>query len=90
MKLTKEQQKKASDELKSFFSKPCGCSGENWILNDKIFELREFNEGNFVLGGQNSSIFPVIAVSCSKCGNTHFFNAILLGLIKKDNEPKSE
>jgi hypothetical protein len=88
MKLTKEQQEKASEKLKPFFNRPCSCSGQNWILNDKIFELREFNEGNLVIGGKNSSIFPVISVSCSKCGNTHFFNAILLGLIQKDNESK--
>lgn len=83
MKITLEQQQKALEKLENFFKRPCGCSGNNWILNDKIFELREFNGGDLVIGGKSSSIFPVITVSCRDCGNTHFFNAVLLGIIEK-------
>lgn len=43
------------------------CGGRTWNVSDKVFELREFNDGNFVLGGPNSSIVPLIPVTCDKC-----------------------
>ena len=89
MKLTPEQQKKAIEIISPQMSVRCDiCDSPDWILNDKIFELREFQGGNLVIGGQ-SSVFPVITLSCKKCGKTFFFNAIALGLIEKNDEPKS-
>ena len=88
MKLTSEQQQKAQQKLAGFVNHPCSCSGGNWILSDTIFELREFNSGDLVIGGSSSSIFPVIAISCGNCGNTHFFNAILLGLVEKKDDAR--
>lgn len=88
MKLNQDQQQKILKKLESFFNTPCSCSGKNWLLSDSIFELREFNQGALILGGESSSVFPVIAVTCGSCGNTHFFNAILLGLIEKKDGPK--
>ncbi len=82
MKLTEEQQKKSIDKLQEFFAHSCECSGHDWILNDRIFELRDFQGGGITIGGQ-STIFPVIVVTCKQCGRTHFFNAIILGLIEK-------
>lgn len=85
MKLTSEQAKKAIDELKKFSPLICSvCKNSSLQLNDTIFELREFNQGNFVVGGQ-SNIFPVLTLTCNKCGHTYFFNAILLGVLPKDN-----
>ena len=61
----------------------CPLCGEGvWNVTDKIFELREFNDGNFVLG-PNSAITPVIPVTCSNCGNTVFVNALIAGLLKE-------
>lgn len=57
------------------------CGTGNWQVVDKYFELREFNDGNLVLGGPNSSIIPVIPVSCNNCGNTVFINALTTGLL---------
>jgi len=86
MQLSETQQKKALEKLTYFFSKSCdSCSGHDWLLNDKVFEMREFNMGTLVLGGQ-ASVFPVITVSCKQCGNTYLFNAILLGLIEKKDD----
>ena len=87
MKLTEEQKNKVIEVLSDFLKRiPCNvCQGKEWILNDTIFELREFQGGNLVIGGK-SSVFPVIAVVCKNCGNTLFFNAIQLGLIKKEND----
>lgn len=86
MKLNDEQRKKAVEKLIVFLSTPCNaCQHREWILNDKIFELREFEGGNLVIGGK-SSVFPVIPVTCKQCGNTLFFNAIQLGLIERSDE----
>ena len=38
---------------------------------------------NLVLGGAKSSIVPVIPVTCSKCGNTVFINAIVANLLEE-------
>jgi len=70
--------------LQYFLNKSCDCGAHNWILNDKIFELREFQGGGLVIGGE-SSVFPVITVTCKDCGYTYFFNAILLGVIEKSD-----
>lgn len=59
------------------------CGSRSWNVTDKIFELREFNDGNIVLGGPNSALLPVIPVTCENCGNTIFINALASGLIKE-------
>lgn len=83
MKLDKEQAAKVIQQLNDNRQngRPCSfCGNNNWIINDTIWELREFNNGNFILGG-DSLVMPIIAISCSKCGNTHYFNAIKLGVV---------
>ena len=90
MQLSEEQQKKTLKKLEYFFSKSCdSCSGHDWLLNDKIFEMREFSGGNLIIGGQ-ATVFPVITVSCKQCGNTYLFNAILLGLIERKDDPANK
>ena len=59
------------------------CGGNNWNIEDKIFELREFNNGNLILGGGNSSIIPLLAKTCTQCGNTQFLNALMCGAIDR-------
>lgn len=59
------------------------CGGREWNATDKIFELREFNEGNAVIGGAKSAVFPIIPVTCKNCGNTVFINALTTGLLKE-------
>jgi hypothetical protein len=85
MKLSNSQQKQVLEKLHDFFEEPCDCKTKSWVLNDRIFELREFNGGNLVLGG-DSTLIPVITVSCRNCGHTFFFNAILLGIITKGDD----
>lgn len=56
--------------------RPCPMCGKGkWSVNDKIFELREFNEGNLIVGG--GPIIPVIPIICESCGNTILINAIV-------------
>lgn len=91
MKLNKEQASKVIQQLNDNRQnrRPCSfCGNNNWIINDTIWELREFNNGNFVLGG-DSFVMPIIAISCSKCGNTHFLNAIKLGVVESQSNNES-
>jgi len=45
-----------------------------------IMELRDYHEGNFIVGG---GVTPVVTVVCSICGGTQLFNAIKLGVVDK-------
>lgn len=88
MQLTDAQRAIINEKLSKVKNATCDSCGENrWTVSDRIFELREFNEGNLVIGGPNSVILPVISVNCTNCGKVAFYNALMLGLIKK-NEPK--
>lgn len=71
-------------------SQPCPMCGSNsWNVSDKIYELREFHDGNLVIG--SGSIFPVVPVSCNNCGNSIFVNALMSGAIEKSNvEPNNK
>jgi len=65
-------------------SRPCPMCGSNsWNVSDKIYELREFQEGHLVIG--NGPIFPVIPVSCNNCGNSVMVNALLSGAIDRSS-----
>lgn len=59
------------------------CGSNDWSVTDKVFELREFNDGNLVIGGPNSSIVPLIPITCKNCGNTVFVNPMVIGLLKE-------
>lgn len=85
MKLSEAQKGMVLDRLQGFFNTACSCTGREWLLNDNVFEVREFMSGNLVVGGA-SSVFPVITVTCRSCGHTYFFSAILLGVVKKSDE----
>ena len=61
----------------------CGGGGP-WNVPDKIFELREYNNGDIILGN-GGPIIPLIPVTCMNCGNTILINAILSGVVKRNN-----
>lgn len=64
--------------------KPCPmCGHGNWKVQDSTYQLIEFNEGRFVLGG---SVIPIVPVTCSNCGNTVLINAIMAGTVKRKEE----
>lgn len=75
----------ASDKLIEFLStkwqgRPCPvCGVGGWSVQESSFELREFNEGNHVMGG--GPVIPVVPVICTNCGNTVLVNAIMAGLV---------
>lgn len=59
------------------------CHGREWNVTDKFFELREFNNGDLVIGGPNNAITPLVPVTCKNCGNTILINALTTGLLKE-------
>ena len=79
MKLPPEQQERVLETLQNVWQQQCSsCGQKKWILNDKVFELREYNKGDIVGG---AAIIPLMVGSCAGCGNTIFFNAIALDII---------
>lgn len=59
------------------------CKKISWNVPGTIYELREFNNGNLIIGG-NSSLVPVIPITCNNCGNVIFINAITAGLVQNN------
>lgn len=61
------------------------CGNKEWVIGDTIFESREFQNGNIIVGG-NSSVMPFLTLTCSNCGYTMLLNAIKYGLIQPDGK----
>jgi len=57
------------------------CKENNWAISDSISELREFNQGAFILGGP---IIPLASITCNNCGYSMHFNALKAGLISPE------
>lgn len=80
-KLTREQKEILAKRLAHLKNASCqSCGNKDWIASENIFELREFQGGNMVIGGK-SAILPVVPVTCKHCGHTIFFNALTIGLL---------
>lgn len=60
------------------------CGHHSWGVNDKIFQMLEYQKGGIVFGG-NMDLLPVIPVTCNNCGNTIFVNAIKAGIVEVDS-----
>jgi ribosomal protein S27AE len=56
------------------------CGKGSWIASEKIFELREYNDGDLVLGG--GPITPVVPITCDNCGNTVLVNPLVLKIVE--------
>jgi len=54
------------------------CNKGPWSVQDRVFQLNEFHQGNLVVGGP---LIPVIPVSCGNCGHTELVNAIIAGVL---------
>lgn len=71
---------------KQWMGKTCPMCGIGpWSVSDSVFELRTYQQGNFVVGA--GPIVPVIPVTCQNCGNTIFVNALVAKVV--DREPHS-
>jgi len=68
---------------------PCPlCGVGNWNVSDSVYELREFHDGNLVIG--SGPIVPIVPVTCSNCGNTIMVNALLSGAVEKPKKKEEE
>ena len=89
MKLTQQQQlevlKKINDLLGTFRCPVCGST--SWVVEETILKLTEF--GAYFAVSSNR-IYPVLVMSCTKCGNTLMFNAVKLGLVNKQDMKDTE
>ncbi len=81
MKLTEHHKNILHSKIRLTHCNSCGLSSISF--SDTIYEMREFNGGRLNL---SSSLYPVIVASCSNCGNTVFYNAIILGLVNQKGE----
>ncbi len=59
------------------------CGSSKWSISETIYELREFHGGDLVLGREN--VYPIIPVMCSNCGNAIMVNALIAGVIKRED-----
>ena len=60
------------------------CGGGPWSVQDKLFQLSEFHDGNIVIGGP---LIPIVPVTCNNCGYTVVVNAILANAIPAPVQP---
>lgn len=92
MKLSDKQQKALQTQLDDLHIHCTVCGKDNFTLVDKVYELREFNEGNLIIGGSNSSVIPLVVLVCVHCGALVTLSAVKLGIFnveeKKVNHDK--
>ena len=55
------------------------CGNSSWAGNDQVMEVRSFDEGRLPAA---APVIPFLTITCSTCGNSLFFNAILAGLVE--------
>jgi predicted nucleic-acid-binding Zn-ribbon protein len=56
------------------------CGSNSWNIGN-VYELRPFNRGVLSL---SAPIFPVFPVTCTVCGYTMFFNAIIAEILESN------
>jgi hypothetical protein len=88
MKLNEQQQADLKSHISENWKSPAECQvckKNSWNISNFVYELREFSNGNLVIGG-SSGIFPVCPVTCNSCGNTIFINPLIAGIIINDSK----
>ena len=83
MKITEKQLQNVLKKLErwSGYQKCNMCGEDTWNVADTLFEFREFSGGGL---SSKSAILPTVIITCAKCGNMHFLNAIQFGLVTRD------
>ena len=54
------------------------CSAQNWVISETVFEMREFNPKEFVVG---APVSPLVVLVCNNCGYSMAFNALKIGVV---------
>lgn len=78
--LTDEQDKKIRKWLTDKVGpklKPCAvCGSSNWALQSHLVATPIFTDAIHI-GGET---YPYVVLTCNHCGNSHFLNAVRLGV----------
>ena len=81
MQFTKEEREQirnAIEEKAPKFNRCPLCLNQNWDLQDGFaFPTLQDRTGGQEIGGPG---LPSVVIVCDNCGNTHFLNAMVLGL----------
>ena len=64
------------------------CDGNKWELDDAVYQLGEFP--GTPPNSPATRVNPVLALTCSNCGNTVTLNAIKLGILSPQDTQKTE
>ncbi len=59
------------------------CGNTGWGVVPELMELREYRGGTLSLAGP---IVPLFVVACVTCGHTMLFNAVVAGLVEKQED----
>lgn len=86
MKLNDTQKNHLSRKLAGLNSICTFCKNDGFTVLDRIFEMREFNQGDLIIGGDSSTIIPAVILTCDNCGEIRLLSALTLGVI--DNSEK--
>lgn len=91
MKLTEKEKESAIEKI-DMLALPdvkCPvCGEEEWYFNEYILETREFLFGDIALN--KGVLVPYVTMSCKKCSNTFFFNAVQLGIVNPESVNKKK
>jgi RNase P subunit RPR2 len=83
MRLSDVQKQKLQSQLSAIRFACASCKNNSFLISDRLFEIREFNAGNLVIGG-DSTLLPLVILTCEKCGHTIMLNAIKLGIVDSE------
>jgi hypothetical protein len=64
------------------------CGHNDWGVNPKLFEMREFQGGGLVVGF--TLIQPLVIISCRVCGHVLLFNAAVMGVWSPTTKPATK
>ncbi len=60
------------------------CHHDEWNVSALVFELPEYTANRFSQGitSIQREVFPVIPITCSKCGHVFFLSAVAAGVLR--------
>ena len=61
-------------------NKKCSvCNKDDWTLAENFVTTVNLDINGIQLGG---NIYPQVAITCANCGNTKYFNAVVMDVFK--------
>jgi predicted nucleic-acid-binding Zn-ribbon protein len=88
--MTEEEKKKISEAIQKKWvhnTLLCDiCNSKAWEMSDELVVPLTFKSGGVSVGG---TAYPQVLITCTNCGNTRYFNAVVIGALKKE-EKKEE